>query len=231
MILAEFDKHCDPKKNDTVERYQFYSRNQQSGDTFDKFLADIRILADTCNFGTLIESMIRDRIICGVSDSGLRERLLRVSDLDLDKCIQVCRATVVSKAQNKEIEPQAAGTSVHAVNFHKKSFRKPTPQRHQPQHYRQDPIQCRYCGNRHEKGRQHCKEYGYQCGKWHKPHHFEKVCNSVKSSVHHIKEKDGNSDSDDYYSIYSVDLRYRSESVNAINQGNENKVFASMSVN
>ena len=29
--------------------------------------------------------MIRDRIICGVSDSGLRERLLRVADLDLEK--------------------------------------------------------------------------------------------------------------------------------------------------
>lgn len=46
MILAEFDKHCDPKKNETVEQYKFYSRSQQSGDTFDKFLADIRILAD-----------------------------------------------------------------------------------------------------------------------------------------------------------------------------------------
>ena len=29
--------------------------------------------------------MIRNRIICGVSDSGLRERLLRVADLDLEK--------------------------------------------------------------------------------------------------------------------------------------------------
>ena len=80
MILAEFDKHCDPKKNDTVERYKFYSRNQQSGDTFDKFLADIKILADTCNFRTLKKSMIRYRIICGVKDSGLRERLPRVSE-------------------------------------------------------------------------------------------------------------------------------------------------------
>lgn len=107
MILAEFDKHCNPKKNETVERYKFYSRSQQSGETFNKFLADIRILADTCNFGTLKESMIRDRIICGVSDSGLREGLLRVSDLDSDKCIQVFRATDVSKAQNKVhvIEP------------------------------------------------------------------------------------------------------------------------------
>ena len=31
--------------------------------------------------------MIKDRIICGVSDSGLRERLLRVADLDLEKNI------------------------------------------------------------------------------------------------------------------------------------------------
>lgn len=108
MILAKFDKHCYPKKNETVERYKFYSRSLQSGDTFDKFLADISILADTWNFGMLKESMISERIICGVSDYGLRERLLRVNDLDLDKRMQVCRATEVSKAQNMEIEPQAA---------------------------------------------------------------------------------------------------------------------------
>ena len=45
MILAEFDKHCYPKKNETIEQYKFYSRSQQAGDTFDKFLAEIRILA------------------------------------------------------------------------------------------------------------------------------------------------------------------------------------------
>lgn len=233
MVLDEFDKHCDPKKNETVERYKFYSRSQQVGDTFDKFLAEIRILADTCNFGTLKDSMIRDRIICGVSDSGLRERLLRVADLDLDKCIQVCRATEVSKEQNKEIEPQAAGASVHTVNSHKKNFKKQPqkPQRHQQQQQnRQDSSQCKYCGSRHVKGKRNCKAYGHQCGKCGKLHHFEKVCNSTKSSVHQIQES-VESDSDDYYSIYSVDLRNLSESINAINQATENKVFATLSVN
>lgn len=57
------------------------------GDIFDKFLVDIRILVDICNFGMFKELMIRDWIICGVSDFGFCERFLRVSDLDLDKCI------------------------------------------------------------------------------------------------------------------------------------------------
>ena len=234
LILSEFDKHCDPKKNETVERYKFYSRNQQPGDTFDKFLAEVRILADTCNFGALRDSMIRDRIICGVSDSGLRERLLRVVDLDLEKCIQVCRATEVSKVQNKEIEPQAAGVSVHAVHSHKNS-RKPPPksqkqqQQKQQQHpqNKQDISSCKYCGSRHVKGKRNCKAYGHQCGKCNKLHHFEKVCNSTKSSVHQIQEN-ADSDSDDYYNIYSVDLK-NSESV--IHQASQNKVFATLTVN
>ena len=180
--------------------------------------------------------MIRDRNICGVSDSGLRERLLRVADLDLEKCIQVCRATEVSKEQNKEIGAQAAGASVHAVNSHKKSFKK-QPQKpqgqqqiQQHQQYRQDSSHCKYCGSRHSKQKGNCKAYGHRCGKCHKLHHFEKVCNSTKSTVHQIQES-ADSDSDDYYSIYSVDLRSHSESINAINQGTLYKVYATMMVN
>lgn len=203
MILAEFDKRCDPKKNETVERFQFYRRSQQAGDTFNKFLAEIRIFADTCHFGALKDSMIRDRIICGVSDSGLRERLLRLADCS---SLQGSWSVKGTEQGDWSTGAQEAGASVHAVNSHKKSFKKQSQKsqrlqkQQQHQQNRQDSSHCKYCGSPHPKQQGNCKAYGHRCGKCHKLHHFEKVCNSTKSSVHQIQES-ADSDSDDYHSI------------------------------
>ena len=83
-VIDAFETHCNPKKNETVERYKFFTRVQEEGEPLEKFIVDLKILASTCNFTTLRESLVRDRIICGIRDSKLREDLLKVADLDLD---------------------------------------------------------------------------------------------------------------------------------------------------
>ena len=82
---------------------------QEEGEPLEKFIVDLKIL--TCNFSTLRESLVRDRIICGIRDSKLREDLLKVADLDLDKCVNACRASELSKERNREIE--ATSETVH----------------------------------------------------------------------------------------------------------------------
>ena len=58
---------------------------KEEGEPLEKFTVDQTILTSTCNFGTLRESLVRDRIIRGIHDSKLREDLLKVADLALDK--------------------------------------------------------------------------------------------------------------------------------------------------
>ena len=48
-----FGEYCDPKKNETVERHKFFTRNQESGEIFDKYLTELRLLEKTCDFRTL----------------------------------------------------------------------------------------------------------------------------------------------------------------------------------
>ena len=96
-VLTAFSNYCDPKKNETVERYKFFTRVQVVGETLDKFITDVKLLAATCNFEQLKESLIRDRIICGMNDSKLRQDLLKIPELRLDKCIEYCRAAELSK--------------------------------------------------------------------------------------------------------------------------------------
>lgn len=91
-VLEGFEAHCNPKKNETVERYKFFQRFQEPEEPFERFVTDLKVLASTCNFGTLRDSLVRDRIICGIQDKQLREDLLKEPDLNLEKCLQTCRA-------------------------------------------------------------------------------------------------------------------------------------------
>ena len=90
-----------------IERHKFFTRVQEVGETLDKFITDVKILVATCNFEQLKESFIRDRIICDATDSKLRQDLLQILELSLDKCIENCRFAKLSKERSKEIEDNA----------------------------------------------------------------------------------------------------------------------------
>ena len=110
-VIHAFETHCNPKKKEIVECYKFFTRVQEEGEPLEKFIVDLKISASTCNFTTLRESLVRDRVICGIRDSKLREDLLKVADLDLDKCVNACRASELSKERNRAIE--ATSETVH----------------------------------------------------------------------------------------------------------------------
>ena len=57
------------------------------------YATDLRTRADHRDFGDLKDSLIRDKIVIGIRDNKTQERLLRESDLGLDKALQICRAS------------------------------------------------------------------------------------------------------------------------------------------
>ena len=70
-VLEKLELFCVGETNESYERYVFNHRGQSPGEHFDTFLSNLRTLAKTCNFGTLEDSLIRDRIIIGVPDNNL----------------------------------------------------------------------------------------------------------------------------------------------------------------
>ena len=78
---------------------------------FDTFVTDLRRRAEFCDFGAIKDSLIRDQIVVGINDPKLRERLLRETDLTLEKAIKLCRITEQSKEQLKIFSSPATQTS------------------------------------------------------------------------------------------------------------------------
>ncbi|KAL6490120.1 hypothetical protein MHYP_G00004650 [Metynnis hypsauchen] len=191
-MIEMLDEHCSPKVNETVETYRFFVRNQGQDESIEKYVTDLKSLASTCNFGQIKESLIRDRIVCGTNNAVLRERLLREDKLTLDKCVQLCRATELSRENRQTLE----GRAVEEVHVIRKYASKD----------RDNEISCKFCGKRHERNKKKCPAFGKKCMKCGRDNHFAAMCKTraetrkQRKPVHAVTELD----SETYEDILTV---------------------------
>ncbi len=71
ILKDKFKQYCEPRKNLTFIRHQFFTRSQGPTETIDAFATDLKNKAKHCEFGTLIDSLIRDRIVGGIRSDQL----------------------------------------------------------------------------------------------------------------------------------------------------------------
>lgn len=218
-IVKKFDEHCTPSVNETVERFRFFSRNQGPSEGIDSYVTELKVLAKTCNFGTLRDTLIRDRIVCGSCNAAMRERLLREKKLTLDSCIDLCRAAELSRENVKTI----AGSSVEEVHAVKE------PRRNRGQ---ENFVDCKFCGQSHEKNKQKCPAFGKKCKKCGKENHFAVKCKASqqagekKTKRVHVAATE-NDESDEFEEVCSVTAK-RKDNVNVVDKQDSTQLFASM---
>ncbi|XP_073965610.1 uncharacterized protein [Choristoneura fumiferana] len=116
VIIKKFDAYFGAKVNITLVRYKFFTRNQEDGESIQTYLTALRLLSKDCEFGTLQEELIKDRIVCGVRNPTIRDRLLRSDDLNLDKAIKLCQAEEVSQESGRQL--CVSGECSSAVQVH-----------------------------------------------------------------------------------------------------------------
>ena len=94
-----------------------YTCIQTPEETVDGYVNRLRKLASSCQFGTLTEEMIRDRLVIGIHDTGTKARLLREKDLSLDKAFDVCKLGEITNNQIKSLqhESKQSNEELHLV--------------------------------------------------------------------------------------------------------------------
>lgn len=116
VLLKKFDSYFGTKPNITLMRYKFFTRNQEDGESIQQYVTALRLLSKSCEFKSLEEDLIRDRIVCGVRQAAVRDRLLRSEELTLDKAIKICQAEEVSQESGRQICNYGASTSDGVVH-------------------------------------------------------------------------------------------------------------------
>jgi len=174
-VLAKFEEYCQPRKNIPFERYRFNRRSQEPGETYDQYRTALRKLGENCDFQAITpDEILRDRLVFGIRDSKVRERLLQESALTLAKTDEICRAAESMSLQMKVVEENSS-TSIHAVKPRKEQAK---PSETEKPTYRE----CWNCGYRHERKKEACPALGKTCNKCNKRNHFAAKCRSRSRS-------------------------------------------------
>lgn len=225
-VVAAFENFCVPKKRIVYERFLFFSRIQKDGEPFDNFLVDIKKLSKACDFGEQQTSLMRDRIVLGINNKRLQEKLLE-KDVDFERAVEMCRAAEISEGQTKVIQMNSGGavaaagnavvgSMVHQINTNKKesNYKNKFNRNDKITAYRQnDSLQCKKC-NRHHKPMQ-CPAFGKKCIKCNQLNHFAVCCNQKNVSC--IETVDSDTDNDIFY-------------INMISDRKENKWVHSLKI-
>ena len=101
-IKKSLNDYFAERRNIIVERPRFNKRSQKLGESVNTFIQDLYRLANNCDYSRLKDDLIRDRIVVGVLDDSLSNRLQSKGTLTLVQAVQMSHQAE-SRAQNHDL--------------------------------------------------------------------------------------------------------------------------------
>ena len=178
-LTEAFEEYCTGKCNTTVVRFKFNSYHQTT-QCMETYIRELKQRIAYCEYGELESTLLRDKLVCGVRDDALRDKLLQTPNLDLPKCLEICRMSEHNTALLRGTNTNLAETQIDAITKDNRRWtRPPVPAgrakgRSLPQRQTNINSECDKCGYRHVRGT--CPARGKQCASCQKIGHFAKVC-------------------------------------------------------
>ncbi|CAC5422751.1 unnamed protein product [Mytilus coruscus] len=227
-VIEKFENFCFGKTNETYERYCLHKRDQEQVENIDTYVAALRTLVKTCNYGTLEESLIRDRIVIGLRENSTRKKLLQDAKLTLNHCVDICRANEKTSIQMKDISQEEVKYVRRRDQKPRKNF---TPRPQTDKKF----DDCKYCGRQHVQKREACPAWGKTCGKCGKSKHFKIKCESGRTTPSANKPNSRQKNKRTVHNIEQFDEEYMSDEeymfiVEDVNTVGLNRINAIMNV-
>ena len=110
------------------------------------FVMDLYRLAEHCSYGVLHNEMVRDRIVVGLRDAKLSEKLQMDSDLDLDKAIAARQSESVKQQQPLLRNTLHDEQAVNMLKKRRQSHPNWRSKRSVPPQKPQSNLSCSRCG-------------------------------------------------------------------------------------
>ena len=181
--IAKFDEYFKVRKNVIYERARFNRRNQQSGESAEQYIMALYALSEHCEYGNMTEEMIRDRLVVGMRDTALSEKLQMDSSLTLDSAKKAIRQREAVHEQQQTLKGGKANSDIDAISkrkhWHQRSDRRDRESRvgrttHPPSNS-QTGEKCSRCGKeRHSRDK--CSVRDAQCHNCKCKGYFSALC-------------------------------------------------------
>ena len=190
-------------------------------------MAELRRLAEFCNYGTTLDKMLRDRIVWGIGDESVQKKLLQEKDLTLQQAVTLAQGSETAAKNVKEMNApsleldstNSPKVTVKSEPVHRLAGKKPRT--------REGGVTCHRCGNPGHLATV-CKFRESVCHKCKKKGHLARVCRSKSTpqppfrgtkpkrpNSHFVQQVDEESDIDSDDSI---------QPILTVNQGQEGRL-------
>ena len=172
-VINKFEEYCNPRRNTIYERYKFQCRHQEAGESGSCYLTELRVAADSCDFATITASeILRDRFLHGLRDAKMRERLLRETNLTLDRAYAMVQAAEATTEQMHVMSGEQAVSAVHQRGNRGQQGQ----QGRKSRDTLKNPlyVKCKNCSYEHAPMK--CPAFGKECHKCGRLNHFQKRC-------------------------------------------------------
>ena len=103
-IIQKFGAYVTPRKNITFSRYKCFTYRQEEGQSFDKYLTELKQLRNDCELGALADTLLKDMLTIGLNNKKLQEKLLTDETLTLERVIKNCKTAELTSKQARCIQ-------------------------------------------------------------------------------------------------------------------------------
>lgn len=186
QVFSALDAVFQSGKSEIFESSIFWSLTQEQSESFDNFYDRVKLQAVNCNFGNALSRNIRDKLVFGMKNHDLRERLLREKNLNENIVVEQSRICELSRIHADKMI-SVPSQHVEIINKKKTNFNKGANSAKK--------IECKNCGLRHEVKK--CPAFGKTCHNCGKFNHWQSVCLTQKPQrgkgkyVNEMKTSDG----------------------------------------
>lgn len=113
-LVKVLNEHFTPKRCTFADRAKFFDATRVASESVEEWAARVRGLAVHCEFGTGLDSTLRDKFVLGMNAGPERDRLFEqdASTLTLAKALQIAQQTACARAARGVAAQQGGGPHV-----------------------------------------------------------------------------------------------------------------------
>lgn len=233
-LTGILEQYLQPKPSILAERFKFRHRKQESNETISEYVAVLKKISKSCEFGNWLEDSLRDQLVCGISSETIRQRLFTEDKIDFGKAYALARsmeaaekdAAVVEGRANTSSGDNVACQAVSAVGAGRRrggasaggrawnstargrgAWRgQQVAGQQQLRSADADGTQpCRHCGAQHDASR--CRFSRYVCKVCNKQGHLRRVCPYLSDHHHVDAAESSNMSKEDSDEVMSCRIR------------------------
>ena len=105
------------RKNLIFERARFNQRNQSEGESVEQYITALYHLVETCEYGDLRDEMLRDRLVVGICDSAMSQKLQMDPEPTLEKAMKAVRQSAAVKEQQGQLKQLKEGSKGNPITI------------------------------------------------------------------------------------------------------------------